>query len=201
VVSAPQHDLREAHQAETRRRIVQAVNELLADEHPSTLSVPSVAKRSGVSRATIYRHFPTKEALLDASARSIDEETRQWLGDEAPVVGAKLSEFIRRSWTELAHHLPALRASHLSGLGRDLRLRRSERRMEDAKGTMRSAGVDVDTAAGERAVRLTLVLASSSTLLEQVDRLGQPVDQAADDVVWAIEAIAKAAREAQSPDA
>jgi AcrR family transcriptional regulator len=198
-VEAAKEDLRDVHQAETRRRILQAVNDLLAEEHPSTLSVPSVAKRSGVSRATIYRHFPTKEALLDASARSIDEETRQWLGGDAPAVGAKLSEFIHRSWHELSQHLPALRASHLSDLGRDLRLRRSERRLEDAKGTMRSAGIDVDTPEGERAVRLTLALASSSTLLEQVDRLGQPVEQAADDVVWAIEAIARATREAQSP--
>ena len=50
---------------------------------------------------------------------------------------------------------------------------------------------------GQRAVRVTLVLASSATLLEQIDRLGQPVDEAADDVVWAIETIARAVRESQ----
>lgn len=196
----PQTDLRDAHQAETRRRIVRAVNELLADEHPSSISVPAVVKRSGISRATIYRHFPTKEALLDASARSIDEDTRQWLGDETPVPGRNLGEFIHRSWTELAENLPALRASHLPGLGRDLRQRRSARRHRDAEGAMREAGVDVDTPEGQRAIRITLVLASSSTLLEQLDRLGQPVDEAADDVVWAIETIARAVAESQRGD-
>ena len=179
-------------QAETRRRIVRAVNDLLADEHPAAISVPAVVKRSGISRATIYRHFPTKEALLDAAATSIDEETRSWLGDDAPVPGQNLGEFIHRSWAELAENLPALRASQLPGLGRDLRLRRSARRHDDAVRAMQAAGVDVDTEEGQRAVRIALVLASSSTLLEQLDRLGQPVDEAADDVVWAIEMIARA---------
>lgn len=192
-----QRDLRDVHQAETRRRIVQAVNDLLADEHPSSISVPAVVRRSGISRATIYRHFPTKEALLDASARSIDMETRAWLGDDAPVPEQNLGEFIRRSWVELAKNLPAVRASHLPGVGRDLRQRRSARRHEDAVRAMLSAGVDVDSDEGRRAVRITLVLASSSTLLEQIDRLGQDVDEAAADVVWAIETIARAIRDAQ----
>lgn len=192
-----QPDLRGAHQAETRRRIVQAVNELLADEHPSSISVPAVVKRSGISRATIYRHFPTKEALLDASARSVDEETRAWLGTDAPVPGQNMSEFIHRVWTELADHRPALRASQLPGLGLDLRVRRSARRLSDAIRSMQGAGIDTDTEAGQRAVRLTLALSSSSMLLEQLDRMDLPVDLAADDVVWAIETIAAAVRDEQ----
>ena len=32
------------------------------------IAVPDVARRSGVSLATIYRYFPTKDALLDAAA-------------------------------------------------------------------------------------------------------------------------------------
>ena len=197
----PDRDLRDVHQAETRRRILKAVNDLLAEEHPASLSVPAVARRSGVSKATIYRHFPNKEALLDASARQVDTETRRWLGGDAPVPGRNLAEFIHRSWTELAQHLPALRASQLSDLGRDLRQRRSARREQDAQNAMLGAGIDIDTDAGRRAVRLTLVLASSSTLLEQVDRLGQDVDQAADDVVWAIETLARAVRADQEATA
>ena len=198
-MEAPKVDLRDVHQAETRRRILQAVNELLADEHPAALSVPAVAKRSGISRATIYRHFPTKEALLDAAAHAIDEETHEWLGDDAPAVGGKLNEFVHRSWAEMARHLPAVRASHLSPLGHELRQRRGVDRIERARGTVRSAGIDPETPEGARAVRLLLALASSSTLLEQVDRMGQDVEEAADDVVWAVETIVRATREALSP--
>jgi AcrR family transcriptional regulator len=193
-------DLRDAHQAETRRRIVQAVNDLLAEEHPSSISVPAVVARSGISRATIYRHFPTKEALLDASATSVDEQTRAWLGTAAPIPGQNLGEFIHRVWAELAEHLPALRASQLPGLGRELRQRRSARRHADAVRAMQGAGIDVDTDEGSRAVRLTLALSSSSMLLEQLDRLGIDVETAADDVVWAIETIARVVREQQASE-
>jgi AcrR family transcriptional regulator len=193
-------DLRNAQQAETRRRIVQAVTDLLAEEHPSSISVPAVVERSGISRATVYRHFPTKEALLDASAHGIDERTREWLGTDAPVVGRNMSEFIHRAWSELAQHLPALRASQLPGLGRELRRRRGIRRRGDAVAGMQVYGIDTDSELGQRVVRLTLALSSSSMLLEQLDRMGMDVETAADDVVWAIETLARVAREEQSPE-
>jgi AcrR family transcriptional regulator len=190
-------DLRGAHQAETRRRILQAVTDLLAEEHPSSISVPSVVERSGISRATIYRHFPTKEALLDASAHGIDEQTREWLGTDAPIPGHNMSEFIHRAWAELANHLPALRASQLPGLGRELRRRRGIRRHADAVAGMQGYGIDTDTDLGRRMVRLTLALSSSSMLLEQLDRMGMDVTDAADDVAWAIETLAEVVRQEQ----
>src|SRR3954453_17892236 len=52
----------------TRTRIIDAVFELLAEGHPAAISIPEVSRRSGVSIATIYRHFPSKEQLLDATA-------------------------------------------------------------------------------------------------------------------------------------
>lgn len=177
------------HLADTRRRILAALNQLLAEEHPAAISVPAVARRSGISIATIYRHFPTKEALLDAAATSVDEATRTWLGDEAIVPGQNLGEFLSRMWSELAQHVPALRASQLSTMGRDLRARRSQRRLDDAVRGLSQSGVDLDSARGQRLLRLVLVLTSSSTFLEQVDRLDMPVDEAAADVVWAIETL------------
>ena len=60
--------LRDAHKNATRSRIVRAVADLVAEAHPASISVPAVAKRAGVGVATVYRYFPTKEALLDASA-------------------------------------------------------------------------------------------------------------------------------------
>src|SRR5919202_2146998 len=70
--------LRQEHRAATRRRILRAVIDLLAEHHPAALSMPAVAARSAVSIPTIYRYFPTKEALLDAAAM-FGLESR-WLG-------------------------------------------------------------------------------------------------------------------------
>src|SRR4051812_18651170 len=136
--------------AETRGRILDAVNALLAEEHPAKLSIPAVARRARVSPATIYRHFPTKEALLDASAAAVDRQTRAWLGSEAIVPGRNLGPFMRRMWSELAKNLPALRASQFSPVGRELRDRRSARRRGDAATGLAAAGVDMASDEGER---------------------------------------------------
>jgi AcrR family transcriptional regulator len=61
--------------ADARRnaeRILDATAELLADE--PDVSLERVAARAGVSRATLYHHFASRDALLDAlTDRSIKE--------------------------------------------------------------------------------------------------------------------------------
>jgi len=52
--------------AETRRRITQAAVELHGTVGPARTTLSAVAERAGVQRHTVYRHFPTEEALFDA---------------------------------------------------------------------------------------------------------------------------------------
>ena len=52
--------------AETRRRIVDAVYELLAERKFHECKVEDVAERAGVSRATLYQHFRSRLELIDA---------------------------------------------------------------------------------------------------------------------------------------
>ena len=72
-----QPSLRTAQAAATRRRIVDGLLAVLTEDHPATLSVPAVARRAGVSVATVYRYFPTKEALLDAGSEVADQLIEQ----------------------------------------------------------------------------------------------------------------------------
>src|SRR3954454_2101765 len=52
--------------AQTRRRIVDAVRELLAEGSFHERTVEQVADRAGVSRATLYQHFRSRLELIDA---------------------------------------------------------------------------------------------------------------------------------------
>src|SRR6516162_1493556 len=58
--------LRAEQQELTRQRILESVVEELEARPAEELSFPSIAERARVSERTVYRHFPTKEALLDA---------------------------------------------------------------------------------------------------------------------------------------
>lgn len=52
--------------AETRRRITEAAVELHGTVGPARTTLSAVAERAGVQRHTVYRHFPTEEALFEA---------------------------------------------------------------------------------------------------------------------------------------
>ena len=61
-----QQKKRAAQQEDTRRRIVQATVELHTTLGPARTSILAIAERAGVERPTVYRHFPTNDALLTA---------------------------------------------------------------------------------------------------------------------------------------
>ncbi|MGW4798850.1 TetR/AcrR family transcriptional regulator [Nonomuraea sp. NPDC004297] len=75
--TAPDKPLR-ADARRNRARVLQAAEEAFTAEG---MAVPldEIARRAGVGAGTVYRHFPTKEALFEAV---MDERIRQ-LGDEA----------------------------------------------------------------------------------------------------------------------
>ncbi|MBF9033588.1 TetR family transcriptional regulator [Rhodobacterales bacterium HKCCE2091] len=60
-------------QRETRERILRATMELHVAQGVATTSYADVAARAGVGAATVYRHFPTADSLVEAcGARFLD---------------------------------------------------------------------------------------------------------------------------------
>jgi AcrR family transcriptional regulator len=62
-----------ADAARNRGRILSAARALFADQGPDA-QMDAIAARAGVAVGTLYRHFPTKEALLEAALRDRIEE-------------------------------------------------------------------------------------------------------------------------------
>lgn len=81
---------------ETRQRITEAAVELHGSVGPAQTTISAVAKRAGVQRATLYRHFPDEEALFDACSS-------HWAA-EHPL--PELAE-----WAEVADHEERLRVA------------------------------------------------------------------------------------------
>src|ERR1700709_776663 len=55
-----------------------AVGRDVVTEHGADASLRDVARRAGVGLGTLYRHFPTREALIEALLRTnVDELTAQ----------------------------------------------------------------------------------------------------------------------------
>jgi AcrR family transcriptional regulator len=189
-VSGASLPLRAAQEALARQRIVAAAAALLAEEQASSLSLAIVARRAGVSRATIYRYFPSLDTLFDAVAAHGDENTAAWL-DGRPVNLDLLPEVQRRLWSDLARQIDFIRAQHVTPAGRAIRARRSARRRIDGANLLRAAGIDSETPTGKRLLALGMLLLSSAALLELHEVYGIPVDEAARYAGWASAVLAR----------
>ena len=62
----PLPNLRDRQREETRSQILRAVGRQLESRSLEDLSFAEIARDAGVGERTVYRHFPTKEALLGA---------------------------------------------------------------------------------------------------------------------------------------
>lgn len=70
-------------------------------------SMAAIARAAGVSRVTLYSHFPTREALLDAALdRAVAESaaTLEALDSRAGTFEEALARLIRGSWRLLDRH-------------------------------------------------------------------------------------------------
>lgn len=186
--------LRDRHRQTTRQRILDAVHEVLAEESPATLSIPRVAARAGTSLRTVYRYFPTKEALVDAASRSMEATTHGAAGTVRRV--DDLAGYLRVVWGAFAENVGSVRAQHLTPAGRELRMARLPRGRAGVEAVLREEGVDLPPADLDRLTDIGVLLVSSTVFLELTERLGHDVDEAARLAAWTTAAVIdKAKRE------
>jgi len=84
-------------------KLVAAAREVFA-ERGAEGSLDEIAKRAGVGPGTLYRHFPTRDDLIDALMR--DWSARVLADSEAAVeAGLPARETLERWFTDLVKHL------------------------------------------------------------------------------------------------
>lgn len=187
-------DLAARRAAATRQVIVDAVSDLLVEQHPAALSVPAVARRAGVSVRTVYRYFPTKQDLLDAVAEVLPAQAsipapRDWTDPR------RAERQLSQLWDVLAENMPAVRAQHTSAAGREVREQRLARHCADVDRAMVAALPDAPDADRATLRDLSIAVTSSSMFLELVDRLGHDPTDAARLASWVSRAILREYRQ------
>lgn len=115
------NSLRQDQAAQTRERILDAAVALLAEGGDSDVAMPDVAARAGVSLRTVYRNFPTRDALLDAVANRITAQ----FSTRMMTFPASAAEYAARA--EMLHVVfelePLYRALFASAAGRAAHIR------------------------------------------------------------------------------
>lgn len=105
----------------SRAKLLAAATDLIVEAGPQALTVDAVAERSGVAKSTLYRHWPSREALMIDVLRSHVPDIPEpdpGLGFEAQLRGlvrALAEAFTDPEWARivpalfaLKHHVPGV---------------------------------------------------------------------------------------------
>jgi AcrR family transcriptional regulator len=103
---------RDAHA--TREQIIQAADALFYGEGIRSASMDAIAARVGVTKRTLYYHFPSKDDLIGAYLAARDEPTFVCLVDWMDETKGDLPEQVVGLFEELAH---AMKAPRWKGCG------------------------------------------------------------------------------------
>lgn len=176
--SALRHEQAQA----TRQRIVDALIAQAAEVGRTDFAIAEVAARAGVAERTVYRHFPTREAMLDAINQEAD-------------AGARAIEV--RDPESMVEHLHALfawfednpqliEATHVTGVGREVRARGRRARGERTRQIIEVMLADLDDAARLRAFAAFRTMFGSATWRTMRHELGLTAEQTRDAVDWVL---------------
>ena len=173
--------LRDEQLERTRERIVDAAVALLADETLQEMTIPLVAERAAVSVRTVYRHFPTKDALVAAVAVRVDG---QFGPSPFPASVDEMRELAPRLFASFDVNVDLLRAARSSRAGRAVVGHTRSNRMASAKRALEPLLEDATEEERLRALAVAYSMHSTAQFLYLRDTFGMTAEQAAEAIRW-----------------
>jgi AcrR family transcriptional regulator len=175
--------LRERQSEQTREAILDALATELAEGGLQELNVPAVARRAGVAVRTVYRYFPTRDALLDAAEQRLDDTVAPGASPASP---EDLPVMAERVFREFDSNEKMILAQWATALGRDVRARGRRRRVSVYGDVLSTITSDLPRAEARAAHAIVSYLMSSwmwKTLREEFNMSGAQSGKAA---AWAL---------------
>jgi AcrR family transcriptional regulator len=188
--------LRDRQAAATRSVILEALGAELADGSVEDFSVARLARRAGVSERTVYRHFPTRETLLDGLSEWYNERVADFPDD---VAADEIAPTIAQVFADFDAHESLARGVLASPGGREMRQHARAARLARLDAALASVlkSADPERAAAARA--LIFALCSAQTWQSMRDEGGLDGATAGRAVARAIELILNDTSSSLSP--
>lgn len=182
--------LREDQAAQTERRIVDAAAHLITGG-VEAVTMPMVAKEAGVALRTVFRYFPTREELLDATWNALNAQ----LGDFPELNSLdELTGFIPQLFERYGSIEGQIRAVMLSSILQASRKRQGSVRRRKLRSSL-EALIQVSDDRQERMARSAAYLMTIPTaMLFLKDNYELTTEEAAAAAAWAIEVLVEAAK-------
>jgi AcrR family transcriptional regulator len=184
-VRAYNSPLRAEQLEQTRQRIFEAVSDVLADDTVQELTIPLIARRARVAVRTVYRHFPTREALFDAWGDWAGENLRLVM-HSYPETLEGLREFTPGLFQSYDDNERLVRALLNSSAALELRRRTRRRRRRQAERALEGVTAGLSPEARRRAVAVIYLLISAPAWQAMREQSGLSGPEAGEAAAWAV---------------
>jgi AcrR family transcriptional regulator len=177
--------LRQRHKDATRTIILRAAADIIASRGIHAFTVQEVADRAGVSHRSVYRYFPTREALVEGLYGFAEEMALTWAQSLTPI----LEDAPRLSMNMFAYfdrEPNVIRASVLARLTTGYQPKARIRRTKSFEGGVRRLASNLDPAEFRRIFAVLRLLASSDAWLVFREDFGLRGEDMTEAVSWAI---------------
>jgi len=184
--------LRERQAAVIREAILDALAARLDHDDPDDVAMPQVASDAGISLRTLYRYFPTREAMFDA----VGDYVVARLGLPPQIEGAdNISRVFLESARRGAQSPQLVRAMLWTRLGRRARSPHRRRRVEAITTALAEVTSHLPPDEARRREGAIVYLASLPAWITVSEECGLSAEDARLGIAWAIETLVAALRE------
>ena len=195
----PRLELRSRHMDLTRDLILEAVAALVTTQGSSNFSLQEVAERAGVSVRTLYRHFESREALLDALVVWVEEQVRLGGGMDLPSTADDIPRNVKVKFAMLDKYAPLLISIIKLDNAGLTHSAQSERGLEAIRRALSEVTRDLDPRVAEVVVWTIRQICSVRTWLVLREEAGIDGGRAGDVAAWAAEVLIEALRQGRGP--
>lgn len=173
----------------TRDVILDALVAQLADREALDISYAELARRSGVSIQTLYRHFPTRGDLLDALTRRVGVAVglRQYPHTREGVV-----QIVRALFPRFDAHAALLTAQIHAGTASSTRAKGRTRRVSAFQDVLTAATPHLSAERRRAAAGILNVLVSATTWHRLREEVGLDGVASGEITAWAVDALWRA---------
>ena len=180
--------LRAAQAAQTREKIAGAAAALLEEGgEAESITFRAVAERAGVTEMTVYRHYPTREDLLQGLWQSLNARMGPDIG--MPASAAALLAQHAGLFTGFDRIAPQITASITTAQGREMRASLNERRRRAFRAIVQEVAPPLTPEARTRAAAVLQLLHSAHAWMSMREQWGFDGREAAAATRWAIDTL------------
>jgi AcrR family transcriptional regulator len=191
--------LRDRQMELTRDLILEALGGLIAEGHLAEFSVQDVADGAGVALRTVYRHFASRDELLEAFVPWAEQRFRAAGGFSLPENADDISAYVKAKFAAMERFASLLSAVVKLDAATRVRSEVSARSVAAMGSALAEVTSDLDPRLAEAVVWTIRQICSNKTWLVLHEEGGIDAEYAGSTAAWVVELLLAALRQGRVP--